>query len=98
MKLTFKHKGREVSRSEFMRSIKENVQEAAKEAGKKKKNLIVEKMEAVRCPVHNESGTVEVLPGPTSNTFRYRLSGCCDALSKAAEEMLDQLSRHNSRK
>ena len=44
------------------------------------------RIEAVRCPVHNQTGKAVIEQSGTS--ISYKISGCCDALTAAVKKSL----------
>jgi hypothetical protein len=79
-KLILKIGGKEVSASQFGDKLTEAAMEIVKS------NLRA-KIEAVRCPVHNQNAEAVFEQGPGEN-FTYKVHGCCDALTDAVKKSL----------
>jgi hypothetical protein len=80
LKLSVKSGGKEVSMSEFTDNLAERALEMTKQH-------IREKIEDVRCPIHNKTGRAVLEQGP-GNNFTYKVEGCCDALAEAVKESI----------
>lgn len=51
------------------------------------KQKLKEKIESVRCPVHNQTGKA-VIEQRSDGNVGYKISGCCDALTDAVKKSL----------
>jgi len=71
-KVTYKVAGKEVHPSQFADKMTEAAVEVVK-------NSLQEKIEAVRCPVHNQNAKA-ILKETTGGKMNYDIQGCCEEL------------------
>jgi hypothetical protein len=83
-KVTFKVGGKEVHPSQFGDKLKEAAVEAVKDS-------LQAKIEAVRCPVHNQNAKA-VLKETTGGKLNYDIQGCCDELIEEVKRSLGSQS------
>jgi hypothetical protein len=56
------------------------------------KDRIRSKIEAVKCPVHDQTGKATLHEGPRGE-ITYELEGCCEALDQAVAEQVKEAVR-----
>ncbi|MGB7283993.1 MAG: hypothetical protein WBE13_17135 [Candidatus Acidiferrum sp.] len=79
-KVTYKVGGKEVHPSQLGDRMKEAAVEAVKDS-------LREKIEAVRCPVHNQNAKA-VLKETTGGKLNYDIQGCCEVLIEEVKKSL----------
>ena len=81
-KVTFKVGGKEVSKSQLGEKMKEAAVEMVKD------NLRA-RIEAVRCPIHNQNAKAIIKEGP-ADKLNYEIQGCCAALAEQVKKALGE--------